>query len=248
MRFRPTSTANRQQALQNFERALEIDPRCVDARIGIASTLVANVADGWSSSTEQDIRRAEQLLLEVLETGLNSAWAHVAIGILRRVQSRLSEAKIEFEEAITLDRNDAAAFFQLGLTLMFLGQPEAAIPHIEKAIRLNPHDPNTASHYRGLGACHLLLGHVDRALDLITKARAENPPLWYAHLDLEGALGLRGDLDEARTALAKAIELQPEMNSLAWLHAYPGARSQQYWALYDKTAAVGLRRTGFPEE
>jgi TolB-like protein len=157
-RFRPASEANRLDALLNFERALEIDPRSLDARIGVASTLVANLADGWSNSPEQDIARAEQLLIDVLETGLYSAWAHVVIGMLRRVQNRLDEAKMECESAIALDRNDAGALFQLGLTLMFLGRPEAATSYIEKALRLNPHDPNAANRLLGIGCVSSLFG------------------------------------------------------------------------------------------
>jgi hypothetical protein len=47
-----------------------------------------------------------------------------------------------------------------------------------------------------------------------------NPPtaefgIIYIHLNLAGALGLRGDLDQARTALAEALRLRPEVNSLA---------------------------------
>ena len=157
-RFRPATEANRLDALLNFERALEIDPRSLDARIGVASTLVANLADGWSNSPEQDIARAEQLLIDVLETGLYSAWAHVVIGMLRRVQNRLDEAKMECESAIALDRNDAGALFQLGLTLMFLGRPEAATSYIEKALRLNPHDPNAANRLLGIGCVSSLFG------------------------------------------------------------------------------------------
>jgi TolB-like protein/Tfp pilus assembly protein PilF len=248
LRFRPASAANREQALRDFERALEIDPRSSDAKIGIASTLVANLADGWSCFRQKDEVRAEQLLLEVSETGLNSASAHGAVGMLRRVQDRLCEAKMEFEAAIALDRNDAGAFFQLGVTVMLLGQPKAAIPHIEKAIRLNPHDPNAAARYWALGLCHLLLRHVDRALELMIKARAENARLWYVHLDLAGALGLRGDLEEARTALAKALELRPEINSLARLRAYPGGGNPEFRVLCDNTVNLGLRRAGMPEE
>jgi adenylate cyclase len=248
LRFRPASAANREQALRDFERAIEFDPGSSDAKIGIASTLIANLADGWSSLPRDDEVRAEQLLLEVLETGLNSASAHAAVGMLRRVQNRFSEAKMEFEAAITLDRNDAGAFFQLGVTVMLLGQPEAAIPRIEKAIRLNPHDANAAARYWALGLCHLLLRDVDRALELMIKARAENPRLWYVHLDLAGALGLRNDLEEARTALAKAIDLKPEMNSLARLRAHPGGGNPEFWALCENTVNLGLRRAGMPEE
>ena len=89
---------------------------------------------------------------------------------------------------------------------------------------------------------------MDQAIELLRKARAANPRLWYIHLNLAAALGLRGDLDEARAGLVKAIELKPEMNSLAWLRAYPGAGDGRYLALYEKTVAVGLERAGLPEE
>src|SRR4029077_6681538 len=48
--YRPFSAANRQEALQAFERALEIDPRSIDARIGIALLLAGRLLDGLSSS------------------------------------------------------------------------------------------------------------------------------------------------------------------------------------------------------
>jgi len=61
--YRPFSAANRREAQRAFEQALEIDPRSVDAKIGIALVLANNVSDGWSGSVEQDKARAEQLLL-----------------------------------------------------------------------------------------------------------------------------------------------------------------------------------------
>jgi TolB-like protein/class 3 adenylate cyclase len=58
--YHPASLVNRQEAQRAFERALEIDPASVDAKIGIASMMAANIVDGWSSSVEQDKARAEQ--------------------------------------------------------------------------------------------------------------------------------------------------------------------------------------------
>jgi adenylate cyclase len=249
--YRPYSVANRQQALRNFERALEIDPGSVDAKIGLAAGLVLNLANDWSSSVQlqQDEARAEHLLLDALERDPNRSWAHLSMGILRRIQNRLAESQIELETAITLDRNNARAIYQLGHTLKNLGQPEAAIPYFEKAIRLNPRDLNIGSLYYGLGQCHLLLGHVDEAIDFIRKARTANPRLWFWHLWLAAALGLGGDLDEARDALAEATKLKPGANLLAASRALVrGTPNPQYRALRDKTLAVGLRRAGLPDE
>jgi TolB-like protein/class 3 adenylate cyclase/Flp pilus assembly protein TadD len=247
--YRPFSVANRREAQRAFEQALEIDPRSVDARIGIALVLATNVGDGWSSSIEEDKSRAEQLLLEALERDANRSMAHYAMAMLRRVQNRLAESQIEFETAIALDRNNARAFYQLGNTLLYIGLPEAGIPHIEKAIRLNPYDPNRANFYASLGMCHLVLGHVDEAIDLLRKARAENPRFWFIHFWLAGALGLQGDLDEARAALAESLKLKPAMSSLARRrNDVPWIANPPYWALQEKTLNVGLRRAGFPEE
>jgi adenylate cyclase len=244
---RPLSAANWEEARRAFERALEIDPRSIDARIGLATVLIFNVASGWSNAVQQDQVRTEQLLHEALERDANRSMAHFAMGMLRRIQNRLTESQIELETTIALDRNDAGAFNQLGQTLMFLGQPEAGIPHIEKAIRLNPREL-LGGRLWALGSCHLLLGHVDQAIDLLKRARTANHRLWYIYEALAGALGLKGDLDEARAALAEAIKLNPKMNSLARSARSPWSTNPQYVALREKTLGAGLRRAGFPDE
>jgi tetratricopeptide (TPR) repeat protein len=145
----------------------------------------------------------------------NNARAHGNLGILRRVRNRLDEARIEFETAIALDRNNTMTFRNLGLTLVQMGKPEEAIPYIEKSIRLSPHAPDIGNNYNALGQCHLFLGHLDQAIELLRKARAADPRPFGLHLILAGALGLRGDLDEARAEVTEASKLKPEVNSLA---------------------------------
>jgi adenylate cyclase len=246
--YRPRSVTNQQEAQRAFERALEIDPRSVDARIGIASVLAANLSDGRSHSVQQDEARAEQSLLEALECDANRSTAHRAMGQLRRSQNRLTESRIELETAIALDRNDARAFFQLSMTLMYLGRPEAAIAELEKAMRLNPRDPNVAQYYWGLGACHLLLSRVDEAIDLLRKASAANPWHHYPPLHLAAALGLRGNLDEAISALDRSIKIEPEINSLAqWRASRRYFNNPQYQELLERTFIIGLRQAGYPD-
>ena len=94
----------------------------------------------------------------------------------------------------------------------------------------------------------LLLNDADRAIELLTKARASNPHGYYVHLMLAGALGLKGNLDDAKAALAEALARKPEINSLARLREYAWMNNPSYWALREKTVNVGLRRVGFPDE
>jgi len=247
--YRPMSVSTVQEAQRAFERALEVDPRSIDARIGIASVLIRKVAEGWSASRREDELLAEKLLLEALERDTNRPSAHYAFGMLRRVQNRLDEARMEFETTIALDRNHARAYFRLGQTLNFLGQMEAGISYIEKSIRLNPRDPNIARPYAILGIGHFLLGRVDQGIDLLRQARVANPRFWWLHLMLAGALGFKGDVDGARSALAEAMRLKPEVSSLAQFHAQmPWGTNPRYMRLAEPTLYAGLRRAGFPDE
>jgi TolB-like protein/DNA-binding winged helix-turn-helix (wHTH) protein/Flp pilus assembly protein TadD len=246
--YRPSSAVTREEAQRAFERALEIDPRSVDARIGIAAILTTRLGTGGSSPAQQPEARAERLLVEAIEHDANRAMAHEVMGMLRRIQNRLTESRIEFETAIALDRNDAHAWLGLGQTLMFLGRPEEGIADIENATRLDPLNPNAAFAHWALGTCHLLLGHINEASDLLRKARAENPRIYFFHLYLAGVLGLGDDLDEARAALAEAFKLKPEVNSLArWGDYQPWINNPQQRELREKTVNIGLRRAGMPD-
>jgi adenylate cyclase len=247
--YRSSSKTDRLEAQRRFEEALEMDPGSVDARVGIARILVGNMVDLWSSSRAQDEVRAEQLLLEAVERDANSSTARATMGYLREIQNRLPDSLREFEAAVALDRNNANTVAHVGITLMLLGQPEAAIPQIETAIRLNPREPGIAGCYWALGTCHLLLGQVDQAIDLLKRSRALNSQRYFIHLYLAGALGFKGDIEEARTVLAEAIKLKPEVNTLERWRAYsPGITNPQHWALVEKTLNAGLRRAGFPDE
>jgi adenylate cyclase len=256
--YGPQSPKAAQEALLAFERALEIDPRSADARIGIARILTGRLANLWSSTSfhqdavQQDVVRVERLLAEAIESDPNQPMAYAIMGVLRRMQSRLAESRLAFERAITLDPNFEWANMQLGFTLLFLGGPDDAIVKGEKSLRLSPRDPNIFWRYALLGWCHLMSNDVDEAIDLFIKARTANSRVWDFSYALAGALGLKGDLEGGKAALKESLKLKPEVNSLAQWYAFLPWTSKtsapKFWALQDKTLNEGLRRIGFPEE
>jgi hypothetical protein len=249
--YLPYSSVRWQEARRDFEHALELDSRSSGARIGLASILSTKLADGWSPVLQEDMPRAEHLLLEAVDKGgvSNRAASHFTLGLLRQMQNRLSEAQSEFETAISLDPNNARTYLHLGETLLYLGQPEAGIPPLEQAIRLRPDDPDIAITYWALGTCQLLSGRVDQAIELLQTARAANARLWVPYFYLAGAYGLKGDLDRAKSALAESLRLKPAIKSIARMRAEnPWLRNPQYWALQEKTLNVGLHRTGLPDQ
>ena len=247
--YKPETQAQLQEDLRFFEQALELDPRSADARVGIATILIETVITGWSKAREQDLARADRLLDEALERDRSSWRLHWALGMLRRNQARFVEAKMEFEETIALDRNSAVGMMQLGWTLIALAQPEAALPYFEKAIQLTPRFPNIHFYYLGLGTCHLYLGHLDDAIAILRKARATNAPFYHVPLVLAAAFGLKGDIEAARTALAEAQKIKPDLRSLAdYRRVVSFYTNPPFAALAARTLDVGLRRAGLPEE
>jgi tetratricopeptide (TPR) repeat protein len=249
-----TSAADRRSRaiiIDLLERALILEPRSADARIELAHILAGDVADGLSSSVQQDELRADELIREALERDPNRSGARAVMGLVRRIQGRWAESRVEWETAIALDPNNAWAFRQLGQTLMIQGEPEEAIPHLEKAIRLDPRAYNIFIAYDALGRCHLFLGRIDEAVALIRKARALAPGVWDIHLQLAAALGLKGDIDEAMREIAEAVKLKPDVNSIARFRALgvtQGFGNPPYQAMSERTIRAGLRRAGFPED
>jgi TolB-like protein/Tfp pilus assembly protein PilF len=246
--YRPVSAANQQEALSMFERALELDPRSIDARIGIARVLVSNVGSGLSNSVEQDNARAGRLLVEALDSDPTRQMAHSVMGQLRRHQNRVPESRLQLETAVALDPNNDWAHSQLGWTLLHLGEPNAAIAQAKMAMRLNPLNPTIWGAYALLGWCYLLSNNVDQAVDWLVKARAANPRIWWLHYALAGALGLKGDLDGAKSSLADLQKIKPEVNSIANFYVYlPFTTYPTFRAQIEKTIHEGLRHVGFPE-
>jgi adenylate cyclase len=245
--YRPRATPNNVRAIRVFERALEIDPRSLDARVGIAKILVSNVTQAWTDTAEQDIARAEDLLLQVLEQDAGCALAHSTMGMVRREQNRLDESRFEFETAIAFDPNDTYAHIQLGWTLVWLSEIEAAVERCEKALRLSPRDPQLWGYHLPLGWCHLLSYEVEPAINRVLRSRALNPRLWFIHFSVAAAMGLGGRIDEAKTALTDMLKLKPEASSIAGCRRLRPWGNARYWELFDETAAAGLRRAGFPD-
>jgi TolB-like protein len=242
------SEATLQEALRLFEQAVELDPASIPARVAVAHALCVNIAEGWSNSVQQDKARAEGLLLPAIERDANNVRARTALGLLRRLQNRLEEARVEWKTAIALQPYNAHAFLELGLTLIYLGQPEAAIPQLQKATRLGPYDGATSAAFSALAHGHLLLSDIERSIAFAREARARKPGIYIPHMLLAAALALHDEFDEAAAALAEGIRVRPQFSTLARLRAYTTWGSPRYRALREKTVDLGLLRAGLPNE
>jgi adenylate cyclase len=164
----------------------------------------------------QDQKDAAQLASRAAELDESDPWAHLALGWTAVAKRRTQDAVVEFQRALDINPNFAAAHGHLGATLAFDGQADKAIPHLELALRMSPHDPGNFLVYRALAAAHYFAGSYSEAISFGHKAVQQRPGFIGCHNFYIVSLAHAGQLDEARAALDRLKELQPEI-SLTWL-------------------------------
>ncbi len=183
-----------------FERALELDPHSARAYAGLSLSHF----NEWSCQAWEMWDEKERLAFEHARRAadLDDRDAHVQMVLARTLlyRRRFDEAARAIERAVDLAPSDADVLAQAGLIGAYLGDPEAAWSHAEKAMRLNPRHPDW---YLPCAAIPLfVLGRYAEAVALLGRA-----PRALVDLSayMAAAHALAGDLARARDALATFI-------------------------------------------
>ena len=229
---------------------MALNPQSAEAQSFLAWTLVGRVLDFPESSSDGDIKRAEELATQAVAASPSSPLAHFAKGIVLRAQRRCRAAIPEYETVMALNRNWVSAFADIGRCKIFIGPIEEAIPAQEQAIRLSPRDPLIGIWYFRIGEAHLLQSRIDEAIFWLEKARRANPALGYVRVYLASAYALKGDTERAAAELAEGRRLSGERSwiSMAKIRARSRYETQTIRALCEATFYAGLRKAGLSEE
>ena len=235
-----------------LECALALDTSSITARGELAVALANRVVDariGMTASAAADIERANGLVAQVLAVSPSNPMAHFAKAQLLRAEQRCEEAIPEYETAIALNRNNVAAYRNLGACRLLTGSIEESISLEEQAIRLSPRDPALGVTHWRIGCAHLLKSRIDEAIIWFEKARSNEAGLAYVHSYLGSAYALKGETARAAAELAEARRLSDaRYSSIARLKASEYFGVPKVRALFETTYLLGLRRAGIPEE
>ena len=238
---------------QLFERALEIAPGSVSAKIGLANALATSAVGHFGTKDIDSLRRARDLIDSALATAPNSAAAHYSKAKVLQAQGDCQDAIGEYEMTIALDRNATNAYALLGACKLVTGAIADVTPLEERAIRLDPMDPFFGAYYQRIGMAELFQSHINQAVSLLEKARAayairQNEGIYPANSWLAAAYALKGDTRRAADALAVARESSEYPASIAEYRRRAGwLTNPNVAALADETYFKGLHLAGLPE-
>ncbi|MGA2350132.1 MAG: tetratricopeptide repeat protein [Terracidiphilus sp.] len=145
---------------------------------------------------------------------------HFGLGyLLWTQQNQFVEAASEFQAELTNFPDNAQAMVYLGDSQIQLNQPEAALPLLEKAIRI---DPGIELAHLDLGILYSDAGRRDDALRELKIAEKLNPDDSNVHWRLGRSYQAAGKKDEAKAEFDKTRNLQRASDESLFKKMHPG--------------------------
>jgi TolB-like protein len=230
-------------ALAQFHHALQLDPDFASACAMAAWCHLWRKANGWMINRPQEIAEGARLARRAVELGRDDAVALTRSGsVLGHLAGDLDGGIALIDRALVLNPNLASAWFLGGFLRVWHGEPDSAIEHFARAMRLSPLDPEMYRMQAGTALAHLFAGRFDTASSWAEKASRDLPSFLVPASIIAASHALAGRTDEARRAMDHLRQLDSTLrisNLADWL---PIHRPEDL-----ATFADGLRRAGLPE-
>jgi TolB-like protein/DNA-binding winged helix-turn-helix (wHTH) protein/Flp pilus assembly protein TadD len=213
LQFSRTTPDSVQQARRLLEQVSARDPRSALAFALLAQTYNYDVSQRWVSlrgaTREQWLQQADRLSAQAFQLDPGDARVVGTRGTTLALAGRSEQAVELLERQISLNRNDASAWFWLGYARCTLGRQDEAIAALEQARRLSPRDPHLNGIFLVTAAAHLYLGRDREALEWARRSVLERPQHAVAHSWVAAAAANLGEKETARAALAEFKRMLP---------------------------------------
>ena len=231
------------EAIPLFYRAIELDPQFASAHGVLAWCYSVRLANGWMIEPGKEITEALRLARKAIDLDRNDAVA-LAFGgqVLSYLGHDLKSGAAFIKRALQLNPNFASAWSFLGFTQLYRGEPEEAIEHQIRALRLNPLDPRHGFMEACIAYGHFMTGRYDEAASWARSAIRDQPHFLAGHRVAAASNALADRMEEARAAIAALREADPSFRVSNLSSRIPLRRPEDRARLEE-----GLRKAGLPE-
>ena len=234
----PLTKDNNNAARDWFEPTLKIDPNDADALAAEAYTYHLEFAYGWiDRETDYDAKILDQVDRAIAHDLVNLLAYYVKSSYLL-FKSHPNELAGAADAGLAINPNSAVLYGARSNAESYLGRFEQAKSDAQQAMQLSPRDPRIGLWLFLLGAAEFGQGHYDASIEEYHKAVDAGFRAYFTYSSLAAALALEGKMEEAKTALAEARRLYPNL-TVKWAIA----RFPNIPHLFE-----GLRKAGLLEE
>jgi TolB-like protein/class 3 adenylate cyclase len=236
---------NMTEARGFFERALALDPRNVQATVGVAGVDLAMGAAHLADDRAAFLSAAEANAIRALSFIPDHAEAHLILGHVNILANRAAQGIAECEQALMINRNLASAHSLIGFAKYCMGRAVETEGHVREAVRLSPRDTNTYWWMFCVGLAKMQLGAYAEAAHWLRRSIEANRNFPVVHFHLASALALSGSLDPAHTAVQEGLARLPDF-TLRRFQAHKSSDNPSYLAGFERICE-GMRMAGVPE-
>jgi adenylate cyclase len=238
------------ESMSFVRRALELDPHYARAKATVALLCWQRIVEGYGEAADvkTGLRYAKESLAEDKSDPNIQASAGLVIGSLGYralgfpiLGFHYDEAEHAMERALLAGPNLMTVQLLAGALKNFLGDGDAAIGHLERAMRLSPIDPFKSAFVAGIGVAHLRCGRYEEARLWLQRSIQESPNYVLALSNLVLALGFLGKIPEAKTVAQHFLELVPHFTVSRYLSVI-GIKDPEF----RKRAGKTFRAAGVP--
>ena len=231
-----SAEANR-EAEGHFDRAIELDPRFALAHAWKACTLGQAWSYEFRPRTSELLQNCTDLVEYASSLDENDSECHRMTCRIALLQGQFSKSEHHLDCALAINPNDPRLVVQRGINLTFLGEPEAALPWIDRAMRLDPFSAHR--YYLDKVRALFMAARLTEAIDALERTAHSH---WEHYLWLAGCLAMAERTTEALQAAQQAIALRPTLSVATYIGEGPK------WKRDDDKARLkdALMRAGLP--
>jgi adenylate cyclase len=207
--------------------------RIAAPRAWLGNWYILRVTRGWSEDRKREAAEALSATHAALDRDPSDALALATEGFVYcHLLKDLETARKRCNEAVDANPSHALGWLYLGTVNAFKGEGAAAVEATRRAIELSPLDPQRY-YFESLGATAELSAHQYENAERLARSslvlNRMHPSTWRA---LTISLVSQGRMDEAREALSKMRQLEPQLTVERYLARLPNAELEtgRQWA------------------